>query len=411
MKEKFEVIDFIDSCRWDAECANNYGLINYSHVEMSDDLRLLTHWICYITDRQMPFEQIWDIGGFVFSDMLKYYKDHGMGINVLIINNPESFFIRKSDGNYIFKSKSVMPCNNNALLKNNRPIGKPVTFISRFYPSDYLAMLYTLYTLEQFGYDFIEYTIAVIKSITSIPFSCMDLIQGLVYGLYILTYDNIGQPSKEQLNDKIWITKAKERTDAIINLLSDSSNFRKHVNTFFGRGSQYNIKRVWCCLRDYIKSPEYGDIYFKQGLLNRGMNVQTVDMLFSHEAKCYLELPGDVWNNNATFRKCLLLDENISAEENKMPLNRLLRRLFEREAITVGYPEQFDTTFDFVPRMCEKNNCSICPFRAVREENDIWSVCIDNKDKFCTVALVCCGYICRCKGNKCSLKRTLKLKG
>ena len=77
MKKKFEIINFIDSCRWDAECANNIGLINYAHEEMSDDLRLITHWICYITDRQMPFEQIWEIAGFVFSDMLKYYKDYG----------------------------------------------------------------------------------------------------------------------------------------------------------------------------------------------------------------------------------------------------------------------------------------------------------------------------------------------
>jgi hypothetical protein len=55
MRKKFEVINFIDQCRWDASCSNNYGLINYAHVDMSDDLKLLTHWISYITDRQMKY--------------------------------------------------------------------------------------------------------------------------------------------------------------------------------------------------------------------------------------------------------------------------------------------------------------------------------------------------------------------
>ena len=75
----------------DVEAAGNYYLAGYSHEDMSDDLRLLTHWICYIADRQTSFEQIWDIGGFVFSNMLKYYKDYNIGINVILIDNPESF--------------------------------------------------------------------------------------------------------------------------------------------------------------------------------------------------------------------------------------------------------------------------------------------------------------------------------
>lgn len=408
MKKKFEIINFIDSCRWDAECANNIGLINYAHEEMSDDLRLLTHWICYITDRQMPFEQIWEIAGFVFSDMLKYYKDYGKGMSVLTIDNSDSFFVRKPDGNYVFKSKTLAPGDNGVLLKNNRPLGEPVTFISRFYPSDYLSMLYTLFTLEQFKYDFLVYATAVIRCITSIPYSCKDLVQGLAYGFYILTYNSIGQPSKEHLDDERWIIKARKRTKAIIDTLSDSDNFRKRVNTFYKRGRQYGIKRVWCCLRDYIKSPEFGERYFRRGLLSRGIEAEIVNMLFSYEAKCYLELPGDVWNNNSTFRNCLLADEEISSEENKMPFNKLLRRLFEHENIDVGYPEQFDTTFDFVPRMCEKGNCRICPFKAIREGNDIYSLCVDNENKFCTVALVCGGYICRCKGDDCSLKKLLE---
>lgn len=409
MRRKFEVINFIDQCRWDATCANNYGLINYAHSDMSDDLKILTHWISYITDRQMPFEQIWEVGGFVFSDMLKHYKDFGEGMNVISIGSPLSFFVEKPDGNYTFKSKLIAPKNNRMLSKNNRPAGEPVSFISRFYPSDYVSMVYTLHTLESFNRDFINYAVAIIKCVTSTSYSCKDLVQGLAYGLYILTYDNIGQPSKELLDESTWLTKAEHRTETILSLIADSKAFRSRVKKFYERNLQYGVKRVWCCLRDYIKSPEFGQTYFRNGLQSRGVDYALVEALFSDEAKSHFELPGDVWNNNSTFRKCLLSDVNLSVKENGMAFNKLLRILYERENIAVGYPEQFDATFDFVPRMCEKSLCNICPFKAVNEQNEIAQICANSEDKYCTIAMISGGYICKCKPRQCSLKGILSL--
>ena len=409
MRKKFEVINFIDQYRWDAACANNYNFINYAHSDMSDDLKLLTHWISYITDRQMPFEQIWEVGGFVFSDMLKHYKDLGEGMNVLSIGSPLSFFEEKVDGKYTFKSKLLAPKNNRMLNKNNCPEGEPVSFVSRFYPSDYVSMVYTLHTLDAFNRDFIDYVVAIIKCLTNTTCSCKDLVRGLAYGLYILTYDNIGQPSKEHLDDTIWIKNAEIRTETILSLISDNKTFHRCVQRFYERDGQYRIKRVWCCLRDYIKSPEFGDKYFKHGLLCRGIDPALVEILFSYEAKQYFELPGDVWNNNSAFRKCLLNDVKLSLKETKMPFNKLLRILYEREDIRIGYPEQFDATFDFVPRMCEKNLCDICPFKAVSEQNEIAKICVNNEDKYCTVAMISGGYIGKCKPNQCSLKVTISL--
>lgn len=406
MRKKFEVINFIDQCRWDASCLNNYGLINYAHVDMSDDLKLLTHWISYITDRQMQFEQIWEVGGFVFSDMLKHYKDLEEGICVLSVGSPTSFFEKKHQGDYTFKSKLLAPEGNRMLSKNNRSEGETVSFISRFYPSDYVSMVYTLHTLEAFERDFINYMVAIINCMTSEAYSCKDLVRGLLYGLFILTYDSIGQPSKEQLDDPIWVKKAEQRTKSILELFSDNREFNSRIKKFYGSNRQYQIKRVWCCLRDYIKSPEFGE-YFKQGLFNRGVDSSIVDALFSYEAKCYLELPGDVWNNNSTFRKCLLSDVKLSEKDRSLPFNKLLRLLYEREDISIGYPEQFDATFDFVPRMCEKELCNICPFKAVTEKNNIMKICVDSENKYCTIAMICGGYICKCNPTKCLLKETL----
>ena len=221
------------------------------------------------------------------------------------------------------------------------------------------------------------------------------------------TYDNIGQPSKGHLDDPVWQKNAEGRTESILELLLDNKAFRSRIQKFYERNGQYRIKRVWCCLRDYIKSSEFGEEHFKHGLLNRGVDSSIVDALYSYEAKCHIELPGDVWNNNTTFRKCLLSDVKLSAKDKGLSFNKLLRLLYEREDISIGYPEQFDATFDFVPRMCEKNLCNICPLKAVGEENDIIKICANSENNYCTVAMICCGYICKCTPNQCSLKEIL----
>jgi len=53
------VFSKLDDIRWGKTA--NYNLINYCRDDLTADEKLLTHWICYIMDRQMPFERIWDI--------------------------------------------------------------------------------------------------------------------------------------------------------------------------------------------------------------------------------------------------------------------------------------------------------------------------------------------------------------
>ena len=77
--------------------------------------------------------------------------------------------------------------------------------------------------------------------------------------------------------------------------------------------------------------------------------------------------------------------------------------------LNVGYPEQFDVTFDFVPRMCEKNNCDICPFNLTNKNNNIDKICVNDKSKYCTVAQICCNYKCMCKPNECTILKKFNL--
>jgi hypothetical protein len=64
------------------------------------------------------------------------------------------------------------------------------------------------------------------------------------------------------------------------------------------------------------------------------------------------------------------------------------------------YPEQFDISFDFAPRMCEKRLNLVCPFG----ENGAENICLGEsnfKGQLCPVVLVTCGYIHRCNPDKC----------
>jgi len=66
----FKTISWLDKCRWKNK--NNYDFINFFKEDLTNCEKILTHWICYITNRQIPFEIIWDKGGYVFSESPAY---------------------------------------------------------------------------------------------------------------------------------------------------------------------------------------------------------------------------------------------------------------------------------------------------------------------------------------------------
>ena len=332
MYEKFEIVNFLDFCRWDKSVRNNYGLINYSKSNLSNDLKLLIHWISYITDRQMKFEIIWDVGGFVFSDMIYNYKVFDDGMEALNPNYKNSNFIKIQDGEYTFISNSIVcqsPSENGKILLHKYDFKDEdrVKFISRFYPADYISMFFTLYTLKNFNKDFIDYIITALNSVDKI--TPENLVKTLAYSLYILTYENIGQPTKEDLDYNFLLRKAKDRTKNILGIINNKVVLRQKVEEFYDKKMQYRIKRIWCCIRDYIKSDEFGTKCLKRELINRKVEKSIINNLFSNRAKATVELPGDVWNNNSTFRNCLFKNIVLTNKEQKMKFNKLLRLKYE----------------------------------------------------------------------------------
>ena len=68
--EIFKVISWLDDARWKSPA--NYNFLNFFKKDLKASEKILTHWLCYITDRQMPFALIWDKGGFVFSELVHF---------------------------------------------------------------------------------------------------------------------------------------------------------------------------------------------------------------------------------------------------------------------------------------------------------------------------------------------------
>ncbi|MEA1969802.1 MAG: hypothetical protein U9P79_08350 [Candidatus Cloacimonadota bacterium] len=390
LAEIFKIISFYDDYRW--EFSHNYNLINFFKIDLQSDIKILTHWICYITDRQMPFQRIWDIGGFVFSELIYEVKKQN-SLNLLNPEHENSFVKRDGNDKYTFISKSTAYNNHiltqyNGVFENGR-----VKFKSRFFPSDYLAIVYTFIFLEDYGFSFSKF----IKEIYCKHKDKNDFIKRILFSLYLLTYYKIGQPKSGDLSDFAGnIKKANERKNRIKNILDNPDEFSNEYNIFL-KDTVFNQKRAWCSLRDFLKSPEFKQ-YFEVALNDEDLRDNDFRKLFSYEALVQLELPGDVWNNNSKFRNCILKDTEY--EHSKKALNKILRDFFNKNSQDIiGYPEQFDITFDFVPRMCDLNNCDLCPiYKIDNRKNDFNKICLKNKKMYCPVVLVGCNYKGNCKG-------------
>lgn len=405
----FEITNFIDNARWGTK--ENYNLINFYRNDLSNDVKILTHWLCYIADRQMAFELIWDVGGFVFSEMAEQITKKKDLELLDPLHQDKSFFIKRDDytdgarydfdegdnEKYLFVSHQILK-DNELLFEYKYIKGTKPFFISRFYPSDYMSILSTFSVLQDYDFSLTQYIIALLKKVASKE----DFIQRLLFGLYLLSYFDIGQPkSSDLMHFGQNISKAEKRKKEIGKILNNPEKFNEEFD-YFKKDIIFKQKRAWCSLRDFLKSPEFKE-YFFEALKETGFTDHNI--FHSKEARRYLELPGDVWNNNPTFRKCIM--QGTGYEGSRLSLSKLLRNMFNenRKAIPNGYPEQFDVTFDFVPRMCDKKgNCSICPYALLHDEaTDFKKVCIADKEKYCPIMYVSCNYKMTCIGGDCLL--------
>jgi hypothetical protein len=377
MRMILETFSHLDDIRWAA--ASNYNLINYCCEDLTPDEKLLTHWLCYIADRQMDFRRVWDVGGYVISHLVqRYSRESDSKVKELLYS-----YISINGGKLSLKCTVQKP---NIRLGRYGFSGDSVDFASRYPPEDLTRVFRTLAIL---GFHYERSLSRFIARAIAEETDCRQAIKKVANALNDLTY--VG-------GEKVAATNFDERINAI----------EKEAKEFVLRTEisqeMPHRKRLWCALRDYLKSPEFNDVFVAAlqhvGMTNARLWKRDVPNL--KKALVVLELPGDVWNNWKVFRKGLF-DPYLQNKPKSWAMPRTIRRLYEvisDQRPTCFYPEQLDVTFDFVPRMCVPEMCDVCLFGG-----GIEGTCHQRQGKLCSVALLSCGHRHLCNPDKCTLRQ------
>lgn len=395
---------YIDNARWKLNDGGS-SLVNYS--VMPEDIKdeekraeyiILSHWLTYICERQMAFSQIWNNGGFVFSSMVGYYQEYDRMVEDFIreVIKKHIEVYKKDDSSKIRFFTIVKDDFKNTRVDSDKVATdesgqKKVWFASRFVASDMISILRTLQKLLQYRninnghtglYNYLHED--------SLDFTRNEPLKYLLYKMYLLTYYNISQPKSGDLTDGKSFDYEKINAYFPKSVHYEPLKFEKYCEN-----QVFSSKRAICALRDYFKHHEYKEPF--RFLIGKDTFEKLSSMLDQ------LELPGDVWNNNSKFGKCMcqIGIPSQSTRSTALRINQALRKAFIDYSPKKGYPEQFDISFDFVPRMCEFNKCNICLFAKLNpnkefNESDFIKFCSGQKDKICPLLLKYCGYEISC---------------
>ena len=385
LRRVLAVFSALDGVRWSH--ATNYNLINYCADDLTADEKLLTHWLCYVTDRQTGFERIWEVGGYVISHMVRAFCRGKVEPDRLL-----SGYLRpgKEQGKLQFECGLAAP---NARLSLYGIDKAPVIFASRYIPSDAVSICRTFLILDRLaGRRFGVF----IRSAVSGEKDMRSALRRMASAVQFLTYDDIGQPAAADV-PKVCRGMSAHLAPAMKKFSASPDAF---VDTLVREFDSFGKKRLWCAIRDYLKSPE-----FNPHLVAAIATLDpTESMRWRRDAPALkaaldvMELPGDVWNNNAMFRDGLFTPR-LRKVPKSWDMPRTVRRIDDEIKGTAFYPEQLDVTFDFVPRMCSKRSCPYCFFGG-----GIQRLCHQKKGLLCPVTLATCGYEHTCEPDGCPFK-------
>jgi len=387
-----KVISWFDKMRWDSK--TNYNILdNQLYNKLNPHQKILVHWLCYITDRQMPYEKVWVEGSKFFSAIVYEYSQADKGydyINQLKIYRKKDH--KNSSIEFYFNSKYNF------------------TYTSRFITTDLFSILLTLIILDDYDHNIIKYLnlnfnkfFQIIREVNN-----ANEINLLAFLLHILSYHFVvNKQAGSDLESYLQQVPIVNKNVSDILLSKDLSKFRKEYQLFVNNRFK-GKKRTWCCIRDYLKSKHDFNKEFVWGIkeLDDSENLLNIFGESKNSFLKYLELPGDVWNLNDNFiRK--LITPHLNLKSGNIP--RSLRMAIDSIDNTGKYyPEQFDFSFEFVPRMCASpvnivNNgkmCSICVFG----KSGMEAYCHHNEGELCPVTMITCGFINKCRPDTCQIK-------
>ena len=283
---------WLDEIRWAS--IGNYNSINYAHRDLTADEKLLTHWLCYITNRQMAFQSVFDVAGYVFSDLVRAYT-----------SNRRQRVLATLDTYLRVKGRTWrLAC---TIHRPNTILGRygmttEASFASRYMPDDLVRICRTLEILNAVsGRSLSRFLVKHIDWTQD----HLHVIPQIAHSLNQLTYAGGGAVSEKQFEEAL--DKASEQAGLF--------KFTDARPSLFGR------KRLWCTLRDYLKSKEFNPLFVKAlaGAGNESADQWKYDNPALKDALAAIELPGDVWNKRIGVPKRALQPlphERASVMEN-----------------------------------------------------------------------------------------------
>lgn len=345
------VVTWLDSARWD-RAVDPIDNPFYEKLKPAD--KILVHWLCYITDRQRPFREVWEDGGFVFSSIAgDYYAGRGSALSM-----------REFQAKHRKERQGKLP----AYYATYGD--KEVAYTPRF-GADARSIERTLTILCEY-----DRSLATFMSHFISPFGRNHQgLKRLAHCLDLLSY-------------RLELTIDEARS-----LLGSEDRLSRHFQNWSRRSTQGH-KRLWAAVRDYRK----GGSPFRRYL---EADLDWPDVGFELDQ---LELPGDLWNDRFSDRLVAPIASSLGLTMTRTTSSQIARQLYEQildlEPHTDFYPERLDFSFDFAPRMCDVEMCDVCLF-AESPELPCLGQMGEEDGKLCPVVLLSCGYRYPCRVADC----------
>lgn len=387
IKSKFKLIKALDDSRWsnDNSEAWQFETSFFSDSDLFDifdnptekqaEAILLTHYLTYICDRQMPYRHIFRAGGYVISRIVEEYLNLDIRKQSDIDKLFESHFCSESEEkNSKYKYYLYVETPTEKSEKNRKILeyfnlkdllkGKKLCFSSHFMLQDICCMYKTLLGLYKIKSSFKQF----LKDNSNAG------IDKLAENLYNLTYNSVPQISG---------SKDKKDFKFIVQQLRDNTNDFNY--------KRYQSKRLWCVIRDFFYHPVFKKCFIKI------IGKENFEALYQRIYE--IELPGDVWNNNPKFIECFWDEKHNNSSINSSKfLREKYKNISEFNNCNCS-PIHFDITFSFVPNMCADEKCGFCPlYKNNSCEQFEKTFCHKSENKLCTFVLYSTGIKYKCPG-------------
>ncbi|MFA5303298.1 MAG: hypothetical protein WC393_02050, partial [Candidatus Nanoarchaeia archaeon] len=234
----FKIISWIDLKRW--ESTENYNFIHYCEKinSQSDfDEMLLTHWVCYIVDRQMPFEKIWINGGYVYSSIISDFIKNKIPIETLLKQ-----YLKEDKKTFFYKNRE---------------------FASRYGKDDIDYIKQTLKILEKYNFSFLKFLDTFLKKFKDDE----KIVLKISCALFLLTY---------KIKKKINLDEENN------NIINDDKLFEKEYNNFV-KSTNSSKKRLWCSVRDYFKKGSFFNKILLKALPQHSQTIKKIQEKYMNQ--------------------------------------------------------------------------------------------------------------------------------